>query len=250
MASLAGSCGPTVVVRRWRPLQYTAGVALQQALAKQRQQGHIPDQLLLVEHPPVITLGKRRSSTTHIRATEEELKQEGVELIQSSRGGDITFHGPGQIVMYPILDLRDYKKDLRWYVTKLEQIMIDTCASYGIASGRRDGYTGVWCGQGKIGACGVNASHWVTSHGIGFNVTTDLSFFNLIVPCGISDNGLHVTSLAQELGSVDPSGKKLALSLQSVENRMLSAFVDSFDCTIVESDAEENNRLLESVDHT
>lgn len=157
--------------------------------------------LLFVEHNHVVTLGKS-GKESHLVASEERLAELGVEYVPINRGGDITYHGPGQIVAYPIFDLELFKPDIGWYMRTLEEAIIRTCADYGLAAGRIEGLTGVWLGEGaaarKIAALGVKTSRWVAMHGLAFNINTDLAFFELIVPCGIAGRG--VTSLAQELG--------------------------------------------------
>lgn len=180
-------------------MAYREAWALQRALAERRKAGLVDDTLLCVEHPPVVTLG-RDGSTASLLLTPEGYAARGVELVESDRGGDATYHGPGQAVVYAVLDLRPDCKDIRKYVRRLEQAMIDTCADYGLAAMRFDGEPGVWLPDPwrKIGAIGARVSRWVTHHGLALNANTDLSHFELIVPCGIADKG--VTSLARELG--------------------------------------------------
>jgi len=178
---------------------YREAWALQRALAEARKAGEVEDTLLLLEHEPVVTLGRdgRRGS---LLADESTLAQRGVTLVESDRGGDATFHGPGQVVGYPIVDLRPDMKDIRRYVAALEQAMIDTTADYELEAGRLQGSPGIWLSNPdrKIGAVGARISRWITHHGFAFNVNTNLDYFRLIVPCGIADKG--VTSLATELG--------------------------------------------------
>lgn len=167
------------------------------AHATARAQGAVPDTLFLLEHDPVLTLG-RRADRGHILASESRLATQGIEVVETGRGGDVTYHGPGQIVGYPVLDLRPERKDVRRYVHDLEQVMIDVCAHFGVVAGRVDGLIGAWVdGKRKIGAIGVRIARWVTSHGFALNVAADLDPFALIVPCGISDRG--VTSISREL---------------------------------------------------
>jgi lipoyl(octanoyl) transferase len=188
-----------LVVRRAGRIAYADALALQRALVEERRRGAIDDTLLLVEHPHVLTLGVRGDGgRSHILAAPELLAARGVEVHEAGRGGDITYHGPGQIVGYPIIDLRPDRQDVHRYVRDLEEVLIRTAAEYGITAGRVDGLTGVWVGHEKLAAIGVRIARWITSHGFAFNVTTDLDFFNLIVPCGIADRG--VTSLARLLG--------------------------------------------------
>jgi lipoyl(octanoyl) transferase len=186
-------------VRRLGVIPYQQGVDLQRALVEQRRVGQIPDLLLLLEHPHVITLGaKREASRSHLIATPDVLQSRHVEVHESGRGGDITYHGPGQLVGYPILDLQPDRCDVHKYVRDLEEVMIGAAAEFGVRAGRVAGLTGAWVGADKLGAIGVRLSRWITSHGFALNVTTDLSFFNLIVPCGITSGG--VTSLERATG--------------------------------------------------
>ena len=172
---------------------YAEAAELQRRLAERRRAGEISDTLLLLEHPHVFTLG-RSARREHLLALPLE-----VELHTTNRGGDITYHGPGQLVGYPILDLGAIRKDVVWYVRSLEGALIAALAEFGIAAGRRTGFTGVWVGERKIAAIGVHISRWVTSHGFALNVDPDLRYFQFIVPCGIHGSG--VTSIAQVLGA-------------------------------------------------
>lgn len=172
---------------------YKAVWDLQKEMQQQRIKGDIEDTLILVEHDPVYTLGKN--------ANEDHLLQsrdQSVDVFNIERGGDITFHGPGQLVVYPILDLSNYKKSVSWYMRTLEQVLIDTLIEFKIIAQRNDGLTGVWVGDEKIAALGVRISRWVTMHGFALNVNPDLSFYDGIIPCGIFDHG--VTSMEQLLG--------------------------------------------------
>jgi lipoyl(octanoyl) transferase len=199
-------------------LDYAIGLELQKKLVDLRKEGRIGDVLLLLEHTPVITLG-RNAKQKNILASKEQLKARGVEVFESDRGGDVTFHGSGQIVGYPIFDLRGFAAEdgrrktlgVIEYVRRLEEVLIRTCGDFGIPTERVSGLTGVWtegqaeaaseevvANQGKIAAIGVHISRGVTSHGFALNVTTDLTFFDLIVPCGITSK--PVTSMAKELG--------------------------------------------------
>jgi lipoyl(octanoyl) transferase len=188
-----------VIVRRLGTIDYQAALDLQKALVEQRKQGVIPDHLLLLEHPPVITLGARNhASRSNILETPEGLARKGVGLFETGRGGDVTYHGPGQLVGYPILELPPGRRDVHRYVRDLEEVLIQAVATFGIAATRIPGLTGIWAGDEKLAAIGVRISRWVTSHGFALNVNTDLSQFGLIVPCGITDKG--VTSMAQILG--------------------------------------------------
>src|SRR5688572_17081677 len=186
-------------VRRLGIVPYQEALTLQRALVEERRAGRIPDLLLLLQHPPVITLGvKGDGSRSNIIASSERLAELGVEVSETGRGGDVTYHGPGQIVGYPILDLRPDRCDVHKYVRDVEDVMIRVCADYGVAAGRIKGQTGTWVGGDKIGAIGIRISRWITSHGFAFNVGTDLDHFRLIVPCGIANRG--VTSLEQATG--------------------------------------------------
>lgn len=192
-----------LAVRRLGTVPYADGLALQQALVEERRAGHIPDTLLLLEHPHVLTLGvKLAASRSHVVVSAEDLAARGVDVFETGRGGDVTYHGPGQLVSYPILDLKPDRCDVHKYVRDLEDVMIRVSGDYGLEARRIPGMSGTWIGDGKIGAIGVRISRWVTSHGIAFNVSTDLGYFDLIVPCGIADK--TVTSLARELGHPVP----------------------------------------------
>jgi lipoyl(octanoyl) transferase len=187
-------------VRRLGLVEYEDGLAAQRLLVEARNKGLVPDTLLLLEHPRVVTLG-RGAKSGNVLWSAEQLAREGFELFETDRGGDVTYHGPGQLVGYPVLDLKPDRKDVRKYVGSLEELMIRLASDYGIRAERVPGRTGIWVsagGFGKLGAIGVHLSRWITSHGFAFNVSTRLSDFGAIVPCGISDAG--VTSLAQLLG--------------------------------------------------
>ena len=182
-------------------ISYAAAYDLQKRVVAARKLGAIEDVLLFCEHPPVITQG-RNGKREHLLATENVLRQKGVEFFDTSRGGDVTYHGPGQIVVYPILNLGAIRRDVVWYVRMLEEAMIRATGEFGIAAGRETGKTGVWVGEGKasekLAAIGIHISRWVTSHGLAYNVATDLRNFDLIVPCGIVDR--KPTSLEKLLG--------------------------------------------------
>lgn len=166
-------------------VRYADAFARQQDLVARRKADEIPDQLLFVEHPHVVTMG-RSAHNENILASPELLERAGIELHDTDRGGDVTYHGPGQVVGYPIMDLRKWKRDVVAYVRGLEQVLIDTLGEFGIASERVQGATGVWTPEGKIAAIGVHISRWVTSHGFALNVETDLDYFRYIVPCGLT----------------------------------------------------------------
>jgi lipoyl(octanoyl) transferase len=221
-------------IRRLGIVPYGEALAMQRALAEERKAGHVPDLLLLLQHPPVITLGVRGDGgRSHIVARPDRLEQLGIEVFETGRGGDVTYHGPGQIVGYPIIDLKPDRCDVHRYVRDVEDVMIRVCADYGLTAGRLPGLTGAWISPGgsegsgkepatgaeKIGAIGVRISRWVTSHGFAFNVNTDLSHFQLIVPCGISDRG--VTSLEKATGRT--------LDTTEVEGAFIRHFASVFE---------------------
>ena len=197
---------------------------LQRTLVEERKAGHIPDTLLLLEHPHVLTLGVRKGGgRANVLATPEELAARGVALYEAGRGGDVTYHGPGQLVGYPIIDLRPDRQDVHRYVRDVEEVLIRVCRDFGVAAERLEGFTGAWVqdptrGFEKIAAIGVRIARWVTSHGFALNVTTDLEFFRLIVPCGISDRG--VTSLQAQTGA--------AVAMRDVEDSTARHFAAVF----------------------
>jgi lipoate-protein ligase B len=197
---------------------YARALELQRAVARARISGAIPhDVLLLLEHPPVVTLG-RSSKAQHLVASPALLETRGVELFEAERGGDVTFHGPGQLVGYPIVNLREHRQDLHWYLRQVEAVLIHALEEIGIPSERSEGRTGVWTKGRKIASIGVHARDWVTWHGFALNVHTDLSYFDLIVPCGLS--GVTMTSVARELGAEAPAmdavAKQVAASFGTV----------------------------------
>ncbi len=207
-------------MRRLGVVSYAEGLELQKRLVEARRADRIPDQLLLLEHPPVITLGVRaRNDRSHVLASPETLQAKGVELFETGRGGDVTYHGPGQLVGYPIVDLRPDRCDVHRYVRDIEEVLIRTAAAFGVAAERSAGLTGVWVGHEKLAAIGVRIARWITSHGFAFNVTTALDHFSLIVPCGITDKG--VTSLAKLLGR--------PVSIADVADEAAASFAAVFD---------------------
>jgi len=207
-------------VRRLGVIGYEEALALQRHLVEERRAERVPDLLLLLQHPPVITLGvKGDGGRANIVATSDRLAALGISVHETGRGGDVTYHGPGQIVGYPILDLRPDRCDVHCYVRDVEEVMICVCADYGVSADRIKGLTGAWVGSEKIGAIGVRISRWITSHGFAFNVSTNLDHFQLIVPCGITDRG--VTSLEKELGRHVPTA--------DVEDALVKHFADTFD---------------------
>ena len=185
------------VVEQLGPVDYPDALRLQHEKVAARKAGAIPDTLLLLEHPHVYTLG-RNGKREHLLVPAERLHALGAEVIETDRGGDITYHGPGQLVGYPILDLTRHRRDLGWYMRSLEEVLVRVAADVGIRAGRLPGAPGVWVGNEKLVAMGVHVSRWVTSHGFAFNVNTDLSYFRAIVPCGLRDKG--VTSIERLLG--------------------------------------------------
>ena len=210
-----------LIVHRLGRVRYAEGLEIQSRLVAERQQGRIPDTLLLLEHDPVFTMG-RNARAENVRFPIEALRARGFDVFEAGRGGDVTYHGPGQVVGYPILDLSPDRRDVHRYVRDLEQVMIGVCGDFGIAAGRIAGLTGCWVGDEKIGAIGVRIARWVTSHGFAFNAVNDLAPFNLIVPCGIADRA--VTSLARLLGrdvSLDEVMTRLARRLTEVFEREL-----------------------------
>ena len=205
-------------------MPYAVALELQRDIARRRITGEIAeDVLLLVEHPPVVTLG-RTAKGANLIASRDLLTAQGVELFEVERGGDITFHGPGQLVGYPIIDLKRHRRDLHWYLRQVEEALIDALRDFDIAAGRVEQYTGVWVNVGeaqrKLASIGVHARDWVTWHGFALNVNTDLRYFDLIVPCGIT--GVRMTSVARELnaGSVD---------MRQTADAVLRAFGRTFD---------------------
>jgi lipoyl(octanoyl) transferase len=207
-------------IRRLGRVPYLDALAMQRALVEERRAGRVQDVLLLLEHESVLTLGTRGDGgRSHILADGEVLEAMEVRVHETGRGGDITYHGPGQIVGYPILDLRPDRCDVHRYVRDLEDVLIGTAADYGINATRVAGLTGVWVEGEKLAAIGVRIARWITSHGFAFNVTTDLRHFALIVPCGIADRG--VTSLERLLGRRVDQGE--------VEERIATHFLRVFD---------------------
>ncbi len=210
-------------VRRLGIVPYAEALALQRALVEERRANRVPDLLILLQHPPVITVGVRGDGgRSHIVADTDRLAALGVAVSETGRGGDVTYHGPGQIVGYPILDLRPDRCDVHRYVRDVEEVMIRTCVDYGVPAGRIAGLTGAWVGPDKIGAIGVRISRWITSHGFAFNVSTDLGYFDLIVPCGIADRG--VTSLQRVLGR--------SVNIANVEESLICHFAAVFGRTV------------------
>jgi lipoyl(octanoyl) transferase len=205
-------------LRNLHLVTYENGMKLQQRLVEMRQRDEIPDQLLLLEHPPVITLG-RGGNSRNLLASTDALRAQGVRFYESTRGGDITYHGPGQVVGYPIMHLGEGRRDIRKYVTNVEEVLIRTVAELGITAARVEGRRGIWVGNDKIAAIGVRIARWVTSHGFALNVSTNLEHFGLITPCGLRGTG--VTSIEREVGRRVP--------LDEVRSLLTQKFAEVFD---------------------
>jgi len=224
-----------ITVHRLGRVRYAEALELQERLQRARIRGRVGDTLLLLEHPPVVTLG-RGAKEQNILLSRALLAARGFDVAEIGRGGDVTYHGPGQLVGYPILDLSPDRKDVRRYVTDLEELMIRLAAEYGLEAGRVPKLNGTWIGDRKIGAIGVRISRWVTMHGFAFNVTTDLDHFGVIVPCGITDRG--VTSLQRELDR--------DVAMDEVMPKLEALFGELFDADLTVSDAPP----LEGVDES
>jgi len=203
-----------VLFCRLGTIDYAEAHRLQKELQAKRISGEIDDTVLLLEHPPVLTMG-RSAKEQHVLAAPDVLAARGISVHEVGRGGDVTYHGPGQLVAYPIIDLKPDRRDVRKYMWSLEETMIRTCADFGLAAARVEGLNGAWIGNRKVGAVGVRISRWVTMHGLAINANSDLTHFDLIVPCGIQDK--TVTSLTAELGHtvfaadvIDPLARHLA----------------------------------------
>jgi lipoyl(octanoyl) transferase len=208
-----------LIVRSFASLDYAQALEMQRSLVAERQAQRVDDHLLLLEHPAVLTLGVRGDGgRTHILATDAALAARGIRVLEAGRGGDVTYHGPGQLVGYPILDLNPNRRDVHRYVRDLEEVLIRTAGDFGVTATRVPGLTGVWVGADKLAAIGVRIARWVTSHGFAFNVDTRLDDFDLIVPCGIADRG--VTSLAK-LG--------VRAGRSEVEARVVARFAEVFE---------------------
>ena len=215
-----------IEIRRLGVVRYAEALALQRALVAERQADRIDDVLLLAEHPHVLTLGVRGDGgRAHILASPDALAGRGIEVHEAGRGGDVTYHGPGQLVGYPILDLKPDRCDVHRYVRDLEEVLIRTADDLGVEAGRVDGLTGVWSGPQrteKLAAIGVRIARWVTSHGFALNVSTALDYFELIVPCGIADRG--VTSLERLAGR--------PVAMAAVETALVRNFCHVFERTV------------------
>ena len=208
---------PALSVLRLPQVEYGAGLELQRRLLDERRAGSRPDTLLLLSHPPVVTVG-RGSSPGHVLLPADELRRRGIALWETDRGGDVTFHGPGQVVGYVIFDLRVHGQDLHRFLRRMEAAILRALTAFGVEGRRIPGLTGVWVGERKICAIGIKVSRWISMHGFALNVSTDLSYFEVIVPCGIADR--EVTSLAALLGR--------AVDRRQVENALANAFAREF----------------------
>jgi lipoyl(octanoyl) transferase len=207
-------------VRRLGLIDYGEALELQRQLVEERRADRVPDTLLLLQHPPVITLGvKARGDRRHVLASPQALRAAGVAVFETGRGGDVTYHGPGQLVGYPILDLRPDRCDVHRYVRDIEEALMQATRTFGVEADRVSGLTGVWAGGSKLAAIGVRISRWVTSHGFAYNVAPNLDHFTWIVPCGIGDRG--VTSLSVLTGQ--------EIRMSQVEDRIAGAFAAVFD---------------------
>src|SRR5512146_879110 len=214
--------GGELWVERLGLVGYGEALAYQREVARGRIAGSIPeDLLLLVEHPPVVTLG-RSSKERNLLASPALLAERGVELFEVERGGDVTFHGPGQLVGYPIIDLKRHRRDLHWYLRRVEEALIHALEEFGIVAERNPGFTGVWTLGRKIASIGVHARDWVTWHGFALNVSTHLSYFDLMVPCGI--DAVTMTSIARETGRPAP--------MSGVEGAVADAFGRVFGLSV------------------
>lgn len=202
---------------------YAEALALQEELVARRRAGRIPDTLILLRHPHVITMGSS-SDRAHVLLADAEREARGVGLYEAGRGGDVTYHGPGQLVAYPIIDLKPDRKDLHRYLRDLEEVLVRVAADFGVDARRRDGLTGAWTDAGKLAAIGVRvSSQWIASHGAALNVSSDLGYFDAIVPCGLK--GESVTSLERERGG--------PVDLDDVSKSFAERFADVFGCDII-----------------
>ena len=221
------SHGPLWVIQAGT-VPYAEAVALQERIHLARREGQVPDVLLLLQHPAVITLG-RSAHEEHLLVDRDALARRGVEVYESARGGDVTYHGPGQLVGYPIIDLNEHGRDVHRYLRWVEESLIRTLAHFGLSGDRVPKLTGVWVGSEKVAAIGVGVRHWVTWHGFALNISTDLDAFKLIVPCGIRDRG--VTSLERLLSRPVPEAE--------VVDAVVDAFAEVFELT------PEHHRVVE-----
>lgn len=214
-------------------VDYGVALTLQNERVAARKAGAIPDTLLLLEHPHVYTLG-RNAQWNNILVSASFLHSRGAEVFETDRGGDVTYHGPGQLVGYPILDLTRHRRDIAWYMRSLEEVFIRVAAQYSVEGGRVPGAAGVWVGNDKLVAVGVHISRWVTSHGFAFNVNTDLRFFDWIVPCGLHGRG--VTSLERLLGQ--------PVDMERISTKVIDAFGQVFGLEMYEAQKELSGPLV------
>jgi lipoyl(octanoyl) transferase len=214
-------------------VDYGSGLALQRERVAARKAGAIPDTLLLLEHPHVYTLG-RNGHRHNILVSASFLRSHGADFFETDRGGDVTYHGPGQLVGYPIINLTEHRRDIAWYMRSLEEVFIRVAADYGIEAGRLPGAAGVWVGNNKLVAVGVHISRWVTSHGFAFNIDTDLRYFDWIVPCGLRGRG--VTSLQRLLG--------YAPELEEVAGKVIDAFGEVFSLEMYHAQKQLSDALV------
>ena len=198
-------------------INYREAHDLQKRLLKEQVDGIGKDTLLLLQHNPVITVG-RSGSRDNILLSESALEKAGIEVFEIERGGDVTYHGPGQLTGYPIINLQNFRKDVHWYLRQLEEVIIKVLAEYGVTGGRIEHYTGVWVGNEKVAAIGIGVRRWITYHGFAFNINPDMSHFGMITPCGITDKG--VTSLERLLGH--------KVDIDEVTGRVASVFAEMF----------------------
>ena len=204
---------------------YAEALAFQRRVARARISQRVGDVLILVEHPPVITLG-RSTKAGNLLTSADALAARGVELFEVDRGGDVTFHGPGQLVGYPIVDLSGHKKDLHWYLRQVEEVIMRAVSPFGVAAERNPGKTGVWTRGRKLASIGVHARQWVTTHGFALNVSTDLSYFDLMVPCGIAD--VMMTSVERELLETADEGRACLAPSPSLSDDVRESTVQAF----------------------
>jgi len=211
-------------------IDYKEAWELQNEILSKRASGEVQDFLFLLEHPNTYTLGKT-ANKENLTGSETYLKENHISVYNIDRGGDITYHGPGQIVGYPIIDLNDWKKDTHKYLRALEEVLTRTCSGFGLKAERNQDYTGVWIGDRKIAAIGIKVSRWITMHGFAFNVNTDLSLFSGIIPCGIQNK--DVTSLKKELGK--------NLEIKEVKSLIIKHFIDVFEYDLIQ---EKSHKIL------
>lgn len=234
-ASRSAANWPALEIHSLGSVPYAVALALQDEWVAGRQAGATPDRLLLLEHPAVITVGVRgRRHRDHVLASSDDLRARGIEIRAVRRGGDVTYHGPGQLVGYPVIDLKPDRCDAHRYVRDLEEVLIRAVARFGVKAGRVAGLTGVWVGNDKLAAIGVRLSRWVTSHGFALNVTTNLDPFRLIVPCGLRGHG--VTSLGRLIGA-EPPGPE-------IEAAVAAEFAQVFERRICEGPADHGAARL------